>query len=77
MNGMEMMLKALGINPEEIKAAVMGLMGGIEKSMDALNKRGENIDARLSRIEQHLGVEQPINGHHAPLVEILPPARKQ
>ena len=60
MTGMEMMLKSFGINPEEIKAGIIGLVATVKE-----------VDARLERIEtaQHQMViaidaiaERQING---------------
>lgn len=62
-SGIEMMLKALGIDPNEIKAAMTDTIGklqsGINSIGESLNTISENqkeINARLARLERHLGI---------------------
>ena len=68
MTGMEMMmnslLKAAGFDPTELKAAIENTIGGFQAMakaifdrIDAIDKRQSIIDARLERLENHLGVD--------------------
>ncbi len=67
MSGMEMMmnslLKAAGFDPTELKLAIENTIGGFQNMareifnrIDAIDKRQAIIDARLERLELHLGV---------------------
>lgn len=65
-SGMEMMLKALGIDPGEIQKAMTETIGRLQSGIAALDTRLTSIDkalaennARLERLEIHLGVAQP------------------
>lgn len=75
MNGMEMMLKALGIDPEEIKKAMFGTVAAVMDGIKTLNNRAEETNARLSRIEEHLGID-PLENANGHAQELLPPVKR-
>ncbi len=54
-SGVEMMLKALGIDPEEIKRSMFETIERLNKGINELGARLNAIDARLDRLERHLG----------------------
>lgn len=66
-SGMEMMvnsvLKMAGFDPTELKASIENVIGGFQKLAQEIFNRVDNIDkqnaiinARLERLELHLGV---------------------
>jgi cytochrome c-type biogenesis protein CcmH/NrfG len=54
MNGMEMMLKAFGLDPEQIKAEMLGSIKAFQDALAALQKRLDVLDARQERLEKLL-----------------------
>ena len=56
-SGIEMMMRALGIDPEAIKAEMEKPIKELLGALQALNSRMETIDRRLCRIEQALDIQ--------------------
>ena len=62
-SGVEMMMKALGIDPEEIKRSMFETIERLQTGIKGLDERLSAIDAgqriinaRLERLEIHLGI---------------------
>jgi hypothetical protein len=51
MNGMEMMLKSFGVDPEKIKTQLIDAQKVVLSEVERLHSRLDNIDASLRRIE--------------------------
>lgn len=56
-SGIEMMLKALGIDPEEIKRAMFDSIGRLQSGINEIAAHGKSVNERLERLEKHLGVQ--------------------
>lgn len=54
--GMATMLKAMGIDAEKIKSEFETAAETFKGFISNLNSRADKIDARLARIEKHLGI---------------------
>lgn len=55
-SGVEMLMKACGIDPEQIKKDMQKPVDDIIAALGELTKRLQSIDSRLDRIEAKLGI---------------------
>ena len=76
-SGIEMMLKALGIDPQEFIKAVTETIGRLQHGIREIDSRMSSIDrgqaetnARLERLEKHLGVEPEAETDETPRLRI-------
>jgi len=51
MNGIEMMLKSMGIDPEKIRASLVDAQAQVMNEISKVHKLLESIDAKVTRIE--------------------------
>lgn len=56
--GMATMLKAMGIDPENIKREFETAANTFKEFVGRIGHRADQIDARLARIEKHLGIKE-------------------
>lgn len=82
LSGVEMMLnsllKATGFDPSVLKSQIEQTINGFEMATKLLQQRLDQIDARLERLEIHLGISHPqghINGSGVP--EEIPKSAKE
>lgn len=54
MSGMGMLLKQLGVNPEEIRASIDSFMNGQRALLESVNANQLRVEATLVRIEAKL-----------------------
>lgn len=66
MTAMEMMMKSLGIDPEQIKQQALGQLTQVKSALDTLNTRLARIENKLDAIIGH-EPEQEVDGN-----DILP-----
>ena len=65
-SGPEILMKALGINPDEIKAAITDTINGIRGGLQQLDNRLKSIEAAQQQINQRLtGIEMALRGEIA------------
>ena len=55
MNGMEMMLKSFGFDPEQIKSGLLNAQKSIMEEVQKLHSEIESVNAKVTRIEIKLG----------------------
>jgi hypothetical protein len=65
-SGLDMMLKALGIDPQEIQRSMTETVSRLQDGINQINthlrtiaRNQEIVNARLERLEMHLGVSVP------------------
>jgi hypothetical protein len=59
-SGMAMMLKTLGLDPEEIRANMESFMAGMKAQAEAIDAKLTRIEAKSDRIEAAIAEQGPV-----------------
>lgn len=69
-NGLGMIFKSLGFDPEKIKAQIAEAVGQAKSTVEHFDKRLQAIEFRMHRIEQKLGIDANDDLKKAEIIDI-------